>query len=135
MPLPDTRPARSNDLGREQAEDDLRSLLLGFSGRLPRKAFWLYGVVGLSLAQLLAYALLGIAGVADRLAEGLSTLLVAWPSVAITIKRWHDRDKSGWWTAINLIPIVGLVWTLVECGFLRGTPGPNRFGGDPLRGR
>jgi uncharacterized membrane protein YhaH (DUF805 family) len=135
MPLPDTRPALSNALGPEQPEDDLRWLLLGFAGRLPRKAFWLYGVIGLSVAQFLIYALLGIAGMKERTADVLSTLVIAWPSLAITVKRWHDRDKSAWWVAINLIPIVGLVWTLVECGFLRGTLGPNRFGADPLRGR
>ena len=135
MPLPDSpHPMAPGSLLPPEPEDDIRTLLFGFRGRLPRKAFWLYGVVGLSLAQLLAYALLGIAGAADRLAEGLSTLLVAWPSLAITIKRWHDRDKSGWWTLINLIPVVGTLWTLVECGFLRGTAGANRFGPNPLQG-
>lgn len=49
------------------------------------------------------------------------------------IKRWHDLDKSGWWVLINFIPIVGGLWCLVECGFLKGTVGPNRFGPDPLQ--
>jgi uncharacterized membrane protein YhaH (DUF805 family) len=64
----------------------------------------------------------------------LVQLLVVWPAVAVSVKRWHDRNKSGWWVLINLIPIVGALWTLVENGFLRGTPGPNRFG-DDLTGR
>lgn len=115
-----------------EPDDDLRTLLLGFRGRLARKPFWLYGVVGVSLAQLIAYALLGIAGVGERAADAISTLLVVWPGLAISVKRWHDRGKSGWWVLINLIPLVGIVWTIVECGFLRGTPGPNRFGPDPL---
>lgn len=115
-----------------EPDDDLRTLLLGFRGRVARKPFWLYGVVGVSLAQLIAYALLGIAGAGERAADAISTLLVVWPGLAISVKRWHDRGKSGWWVLINLIPLVGIVWTIVECGFLRGTPGPNRFGPDPL---
>ena len=49
-------------------------------------------------------------------------------------RRWHDRDKSGWWTLIGLIPVVGAIWILVECGCLKGSDGPNRFGADPLGG-
>jgi uncharacterized membrane protein YhaH (DUF805 family) len=51
-----------------------------------------------------------------------------WISVAVQVKRWHDRDKSGWWFLMNFVPIIGWLWVLIECGFLRGTPGPNRFG-------
>src|SRR5512142_30928 len=89
-----------------EPDDDLRTLLLGFRGRVARKPFWLYGVVGVSLAQLIAYALLGIAGVGERAADAISTLLVVWPGLAISVKRWHDRGKSGWWVLINLIPLV-----------------------------
>jgi len=56
---------------------------------------------------------------------------VVWFSLALQVKRWHDRGKSGWWVLINLIPFVGGLWALVECGFLRGTEGPNQFGPDP----
>jgi hypothetical protein len=48
--------------------------------------------------------------------------------VIVYIKRFHDRDKSGWWVLIWLIPIIGAIWLLIELGFLKGTPGPNRFG-------
>jgi uncharacterized membrane protein YhaH (DUF805 family) len=60
------------------------------------------------------------------------SLVVIWPGLAINIKRWHDRDKSGWWILISLIPFVGPIWALVEVGFLPGTPGPNQYGPDPL---
>jgi len=48
------------------------------------------------------------------------------------VKRYHDRDKSGWWILILFIPLVGFIWFLIELGCLPGTPGPNRFGPDPL---
>ena len=51
---------------------------------------------------------------------------------AVYAKRWHDRDKSGWWTLIILVPFIGGIWLLVECGILEGTKGANRYGPDPL---
>lgn len=64
---------------------------------------------------------------------GLAFALVAlYPAICVSIKRWHDRDKSGWWVLIGLIPIIGAIWVLIECGILKGTEGPNRFGPDPL---
>jgi uncharacterized membrane protein YhaH (DUF805 family) len=58
-------------------------------------------------------------------------LVLIWPSLAVQVKRWHDRDKSGWMVLINFIPIVGFLWTFIECGFLDGTPGPNKYGPSP----
>jgi hypothetical protein len=59
-------------------------------------------------------------------------LVLFWSVIAIQVKRWHDRDKSGWWILINLVPIIGSIWALIDNGFLRGTEGMNRFGEDPL---
>jgi len=64
-------------------------------------------------------------------ASGLFALLALYPSIAVSVKRCHDRNRSGWFLLIGLIPLVNL-WVLVELGFLRGTPGENRFGSDPL---
>ncbi len=110
----------------------LRELLLSLRGRIGRKAFWL-GVAILFAAQCAA-ALLDSAlfGSAQSLVSGITGLAVIWPGIAISGKRWHDRDKSAWWILIGLLPIVGTIWSLVENGFLRGTTGPNRFGPDPL---
>ena len=58
-------------------------------------------------------------------------IALIWVSFALPIKRWHDRDKSGWWILITFIPIIGAVWAFVENGCLRGTEGPNRYGDDP----
>jgi len=59
-------------------------------------------------------------------------LVFLYPALAIYTKRWHDRGKSGWWSLILLIPLIGPIWFLVECGCLRGTEGPNEYGPDPL---
>ena len=110
----------------------LRDLLLSIQGRIGRKAFWL-GVAVLFAAQCAA-ALLDRAlfGSAQSLFSLLVGLGVIWPGIAISGKRWHDRDKSAWWILIGLLPVIGTIWSFVENGFLRGTAGPNRFGPDPL---
>ena len=58
-------------------------------------------------------------------------LVPVWIQLAVTAKRWHDRDKSAWWILIYLIPIIGGgTWTIVELGLLKGAKGDNRFGPD-----
>jgi uncharacterized membrane protein YhaH (DUF805 family) len=53
------------------------------------------------------------------------------PSLAMSIRRLHDLDRSGWWYFLVLIPIVGWIILLIwDC--TKGTDGPNRFGPDPL---
>jgi uncharacterized membrane protein YhaH (DUF805 family) len=105
-------------------------ILFGFRGRVPRKVFWLYGVLGPLLVSVMAEMLLGIIGVPERRAEMLTTALLVWPCTAVGVKRWHDRDKSGWWVLVYLIPLIGVLWTLIGNGLRRGTLGPNRFGAD-----
>jgi len=104
------------------------------NGRIPRSTFWkFYAVV---------YGLLLILGFISESEESPSVttfvlsglmLPVLFMGIIVQIKRWHDRDKSGWWILINFIPLVGGLWSLIECGFLKGTDGPNRFGPDPLQ--
>jgi uncharacterized membrane protein YhaH (DUF805 family) len=58
-------------------------------------------------------------------------LIAVWMKLAVIVKRWHDRDKSGWWVLIVLIPVIGWLWQLIECGFLDGTQGANKYGPSP----
>ena len=101
-------------------------------GRISRRSYWLYGVLALLGLGALGHVLLGIARVRREDAEHIVNLALMWPLIAISAKRWHDRDKSGWWVLIVLVPVVGWAWALVDNGFLRGTRGANRFGADPL---
>jgi uncharacterized membrane protein YhaH (DUF805 family) len=59
---------------------------------------------------------------------GTFGLIVLFPASMVHIKRFHDRDKSGWWLLIVLIPLIGPIWLLIELGFLKGTPGANQYG-------
>ena len=55
-------------------------------------------------------------------------LLFLYPSYALATKRWHDRGKSGWWSLIAFVPIIGALWMLIELGFLGGDDGINDYG-------
>ena len=107
------------------------SIFLSVKGRVSRRTFWLYGVLALLGLGLLCTALLGIAGVEPSRIEIIVNLLLVWPAIAVSAKRWQDRDRSPWWVLITLIPVIGWAWALIDNGFVRGTPGPNRFGERP----
>ena len=127
---------------------DWKYLLTSFQGRINRQPFWLSFLVLSVVSTLLFLAVMAVFGtwvtavdpgqpsiqlspIGWVLAVVLYVALV-WFGLAIQIKRWHDRDKSGWWVLISLVPFIGSIWMIVEAGFLRGTIGPNRFGPDPL---
>jgi uncharacterized membrane protein YhaH (DUF805 family) len=115
-----------------------------FSGRARRSEFWwfvLFNVVCGIIARILDW----IAGTSFHMPTpdgGTASmgygyiytvylLAVILPGLAVTVRRLHDRDRSGWWYWLVLIPLVGAIWLLVWfC--LRGTRGDNRFGPDPL---
>jgi uncharacterized membrane protein YhaH (DUF805 family) len=120
---------------------DFMHMYLSFNGRLRRMHFWI-GLIILWVVEVIVMAvLIGPAMAAAASGGGgpgplalvgyLLLLVLIWPALALQVKRWHDRDKSGWWVLIAFIPIIGAFWVLIECGFLDGTPGPNRFGPSP----
>jgi uncharacterized membrane protein YhaH (DUF805 family) len=123
--------------------------LFSFHGRLNRMKFWLIPiavdiVVFVVLAILVAMGggsmEMAADGTMPPLGGGIVGSIVAfvvvvaavWISLAVAVKRYHDRGKAGWWILITLVPVIGGLWYLIECGFLRGTIGPNAYGPDPL---
>lgn len=60
----------------------------------------------------------------------IGALVTIYPTSAVFAKRWHDRGKSGLWSLIVFIPIVGL-WVFIELGFFPATRRPNFYGPDP----
>lgn len=121
--------------------------LFGFQGRITRKDYWLYYLSLIGLTAVFSISVIVTARLTGRavdpradfkmLAVGLGVLTL-WPSLAIGVKRCHDRDKSGWWLLLwgllGAIPFVGILaslWSFVELGILDGTPGANRFGLSP----
>lgn len=110
---------------------------LSFRGRFSRKQFWLYwlgAMLGLALAMVLMGVLAPLgqsASLAGSLVVGVAAILASWVSLATQVKRWHDQNRSGWMVLVTFIPFVGFLISLICLGFLRGTPGDNRFGPPP----
>lgn len=52
------------------------------------------------------------------------------PYIAVTVRRLHDTDRSGWWILISFIPLIGSIVLLVFMCF-DSQPGTNRFGDNP----
>ncbi|MBL8324607.1 MAG: DUF805 domain-containing protein [Rubrivivax sp.] len=112
--------------------DDPWRMLLSARGRISRRRFWTWGVGALLGLGLVLHGLLAVAGVRSSMAEHVVNVVLAWPAVVISIKRWHDTGRPGTWVLVALVPVVGWLGLLLANGALRGTPGPNRFGPAPL---
>ena len=135
----------------------IKELLFSFQGRVNRRVFWLwnafYYLVILAVATLAHKLFPASAGMI--LPIFLVVLII--PDLAITAKRWHDRNKSNMYLLLTLPVIIGrftvpvggapvqqqpttletmvsLValacgcWILVECGFLKGDAAENQYG-------
>lgn len=137
----------------------IQQVLFSFKGRVTRQTFWIWN---------LSYYLIILLWIqlCNRLVPELSPLLIPLallvlliPDLAVTAKRWHDRNKTSWWLLLNVPLIAGRMmvpatgeeltttptlldtastllallcgsWILIECGLLPGTAGPNRFGAE-----
>lgn len=109
----------------------VRDLLLSFDGRIGRYKWWLF-FLPVSILSVALRLLDGALGTVDSrglfgVFSGLFQLLVLYPSLAVHVKRCHDRDRSGWFVLILLIPVIQL-WLLVELGIYPTKVGRNRFG-------
>jgi uncharacterized membrane protein YhaH (DUF805 family) len=165
---------------------DYKSFLFSFEGRISRARYWLAGLIILcwmifvlmvlaaaatifGIGGPLAINVIGIAAsvhFSDDPASKASlfpqivtipmTFVFGWSYAAASIKRLHDRNKSGWWivpfivadglygqfgdrlggsyaaVVIGLAVYIAFIWGFVEMCCLNGTRGPNRFGSDPL---
>ncbi len=112
---------------------DFKKFYFSADGRANRKQFWLWLILPVFVVSIILSILDASLGTMDAesglgLLSGIWTLVVLIPAILVYIKRFHDRDKSGWWVLIGLVPIIGAIWLLIELGFLAGTPGPNRYG-------
>jgi uncharacterized membrane protein YhaH (DUF805 family) len=137
---------------------NLVTLFFSFRGRASRSGYWFVSLTWFAVTLVPGADVWELAtGHNYLLAAGLVMVglaLIA-SALAISIRRLHDRGKSGWWIAIFLSPLVletiasvrdldaavmvplmvlSLVitfWAFVELGLLPGTAGPNRYGPDP----
>jgi len=115
-----------------------------FSGRARRSEFWFWYLF-LVIVGTVAGALLGTVGVASldtttgTFGAGyfvvVALISIVWlalllPTLAVSVRRLHDQDKSGFFWFMSFIPLAGPIIMIVFYA-TAGTVGPNRFGADP----
>ncbi len=126
-------------------------------GRIGRAGYW--GLVAANFAM--SFITQGMTTTSPpSLIVSLLLLVISlpmmWISFCIIVKRYHDRNKSGWWFLLGLMPLVAIgymvyvfittlsfsavsigfvllsvivaIWQVIELGFLRGDDGDNNFG-------
>ena len=110
-----------------------------FSGRSQRQEYWMFYLLFV-IVYVVCFVIMGLGApsvdpmtgeisggsVLSTIGGGLLGLFVLGsfiPWLAVSIRRMHDQDRSGWWI---LCPIANIIFLFID-----GTPGPNRFGPDP----
>jgi uncharacterized membrane protein YhaH (DUF805 family) len=102
-----------------------------FYGRASRSEFWITNIIFYVLNVVLQASsrILDHMNGGSQIIFGLFLIVlylaVLWSSVSFLARRWHDRGKSGLWCLLLLVPIVGPIWTLIECGFFAGRSDSN----------
>ena len=119
--------------------DIVKNHYADFEGRARRREYWMF-----TLMYLIVYVALAIVGgilsiISSTLGSlvfgliGLASLAVLIPSIAVTVRRLHDVDKSGWFILVSLIPVIGGFY-LLYLTIIEGTKGDNQYGSDPKAG-
>ncbi len=105
-----------------------------FQGRSRRKEFWFFTLINAFISMVCSFADTTLQ--LPVLVEGYGVLAALYaafafiPTVAVTVRRLHDQDRTGWWALIMLIPIVGIL-VLLYFMLQDSTVGNNRFGSNP----
>ena len=126
---------------------EFKTTLFSFKGRMNRLPFWMI-YVGITIFQYLSFVIINSL-FPETTAEGQAAqqltpmqlasyiglivvnIIIIWTYIAISVKRLHDRDQSGWWLLVGIIPLLGQLWYFIVVMLLPGTAGENRFGSNP----
>jgi uncharacterized membrane protein YhaH (DUF805 family) len=111
------------------------NLLFSFHGRINRAQYWLGGLGAGFLASIAIFFMAFIiappdGAKPDPMAQATLTLAafapvflgMIWACLAIQVKRFHDRGRSGWFSLIPLIPGL-IISTIVIGGVMTDAPG------------
>ena len=92
-----------------------------FDGRAGREEFWQFTLINIIIS-------IGLYATLSDL-WAVYTVAVLVPSIAVSVRRLHDIDRSGWWFLIAIVPVIYIV--LLFMMLLDGKPGTNQYGFNP----
>jgi uncharacterized membrane protein YhaH (DUF805 family) len=93
-----------------------------FAGRAARPEFWWFA--------LFQFVVLVVLGLISPAVEGLASLALLLPALAVGSRRLHDLNKSAWLMLLWLIPVIGWL-LLIYWAAQPGDPGANQYGEPP----
>ncbi len=103
---------------------------VNFSGRARRKEYWMFvlfsvilGIITVIIDRMISRSLIFTM---------IFSLAIFLPNLAVTVRRLHDTDKSGWWMLLQFIPYLGGFIILIFC-LIDSTPGTNQYGENPKK--
>jgi len=133
-------PAQTNERGNERKEKNMNWYIevlkkyAVFNGRAQRKEYWYFFLFNFLIGIVLGIidGMIGSFSSATGmgLLGGLYSLAVLIPGIAVSIRRLHDTNHSGWWLLISLVPLVGFIILLVFM-VQDSQPGENQYGPNP----
>lgn len=106
-----------------------------FEGRASRMEYWIFVLINTIIIILLS--LISKVGLVTLeyhmlipgfiILKGLYIIAVLIPGIAVSVRRLHDTDHSGFWLFISLIPMLGPLVIIIFM-LMKGTPGTNKYG-------
>jgi len=104
-----------------------------FSGRAQRVEYWYFALPNMIIGSVLGI-IRGVTGSDVGIIIGILSIIyslaVLIPGIAVTVRRLHDTNRSGWWLLIILLPIIGTIVLLVFM-VSDSQPGQNQYGPNP----
>ncbi|WP_436859363.1 DUF805 domain-containing protein [Citrobacter tructae] len=130
----------------------IQQWLFSFKGRIGRRDFWLW--IGLWIVSMVVLFSLASKNLLDIKTAAFGLVCLIWPTAAVTVKRLHDRGRSGLWALLMIlawmllagnwailpgmwawavgrfVPTLILIMLIIDLGAFVGTQGANKFGKD-----
>ncbi len=104
-----------------------------FSGRAPRKEYWMFTLIYIIIAivgAVLDAFIFGLGVESVGVLGGIIALGHIIPSIAVGVRRLHDTNRSGWWYFIIFIPLIGIL-VMLYWMIKASDPGDNQYGPNP----
>ena len=84
-------------------------------GQVPSREYWLFTLLAFIIGCVLGFVEILVGGPGFVVFIGLCGLAVLIPSIALSVSRLNDANRSEWWLLISLIPFIG---SIILLGFV-----------------